>query len=233
MANIVSMSVWDTKHQYFHGALEQIKLIKKWYPGFEIRLYVDVPSRFNNFPKDVKIIQADTNTYGMFWRFEPLFESDDNVVLVRDADSRITQREYMAVKEWLDSDKKFHTFRDHDAHYEFPIIGCAFAMKGKLDNNLRDIMLECSRTQKYYCSDQYYLRDHVYPAIKNSMMVHSMHDGWFGDTRKQLRNKFSFCGNGYDENDMPLYPPTLQECAGFDPKTVDPMYKFDGGYLSE
>lgn len=233
MANIVSMSVWGTQEKYFHGALEQIKLIKKWYPGFEIRIYVDSTYRFNHFPKDVKIIQADANTYGMFWRFEPLFESDDNVVLVRDADSRITQREYMAVKEWLGSNEKFHTFRDHDAHYEFPIIGCAFAMKGKLDSNLKEIMLECSRTQKYYCSDQYYLRDHIYPAVKNSMMVHSMHNGWFGETRSKLKNRFSFCGNGYDENDMPLYPPSLQECNGFDPKSVDAMYKFDGGYLSE
>lgn len=231
MSNIVSMSVWGTNKRYIQGAIEQIKLIKKWYPGFEIRIYVDVLNRFDNFSKDAKIIQANVNTYGMFWRFEPLFESDNNVVIVRDADSRITQREFMAVKEWLDSDKKFHVFRDHDAHYEFPIIGCAFGLKGKLDNSLKEIMLEYSRSHQYYCSDQYYLRDYVYPAIKNSIMVHSMHEGWFGETRKKLINKFSFCGNGYDENDMPLYPSTLKECAGFDPKTVDPKYKFDGGFL--
>jgi len=32
---------------------------------------------------------------------------------------------------------------------------------------------------------------------------------WFAQTRSQLRNKYSFCGNGYDQNNMPLYPDSL------------------------
>ena len=65
------------------------------------------------------------------------------------------------------------------------------------------------------------------------MLVHSMHEGWFKETREKLVNPFSFCGNGYDENDMPLYPPTLKECAGFDPSLVDKKFKFDEGILYE
>jgi hypothetical protein len=46
-------------------------------------------------------------------------------------------------------------------------------------------------------------------------------------------NKYSFCGNGYNEYDMPLYPPTLNECVGFEPSKVDLRYKFDKGLLNE
>jgi len=233
MDSIISMSIWGDNPRYIKGAIKQIELAKKWYPGFKIRLYVDDIKKFNKLPKNVELIKADTSTYGMFWRFEPLFENDNNLVLVRDTDSRITQREFMAVKEWIDSDKTFHTFRDHEAHFEFPIIGCAFAMKGKLDSSIHNIMKEYSLKLQYYCSDQYFLRDVVYPKVKDSMMIHSMNDGWFGETRKKLINPFSFCGNGYDENDMPLYPPTLEECKFFDPKATDPRFKFDGGFLSE
>jgi len=31
---------------------------------------------------------------------------------------------------------------------------------------------------------------------------------------------------------MPLYPSTLAECTGFDPKTVSDKYKFNYGYLT-
>jgi hypothetical protein len=56
-----------------------------------------------------------------------------------------------------------------------------------------------------------------------------MTSGWFSETRNILKNRFDFCGNGYDENDMPLYPPTLKECVGFDPKDVSVENRFAKG----
>jgi hypothetical protein len=79
--------------------------------------------------------------------------------------------------------------------------------------------------------DQIFLKDVIWPLVKDNSIVHCMNDGWFGETRKQLVNSYDFCGNGYDENDMPMYPPTLAECAGFDPKTVQQKYKFNSGIL--
>jgi hypothetical protein len=58
-----------------------------------------------------------------------------------------------------------------------------------------------------------------------------MHEGWFGETRRRLVNPFSFCGNGYDEFDMPLYPSSLQEMQGFEQKNLDKKFKFDKGVL--
>ena len=121
MTKIISISVWGGNPRYIQGAIKQIQLAKKFYPDWKVRIYTDDVTHYKNL--DVECIMGDTS-FGMFWRFLPMFESDDNIVMVRDSDSRITVRESKAINEWLGTDKKFHTFRDHDAHFEFPIIGC-------------------------------------------------------------------------------------------------------------
>lgn len=232
MKKIISISVWGDNPRYIVGANRQYELAKEFYPDWTFRIYTDDRNKFTHLT-DAQIIQVVDGSYGMYWRFGAMFEDKNNIVLVRDSDSRITPREVRAVNEWLESDKLFHTFRDHDAHFEFPIIGCAFGYKGRFDNNEHKRMLEYRSQLNYYVGDQIYLRDAIYPLIKDSIMVHSMTEGWFGETRKKLVNPYDFCGNGYDENDMPLYPPTLAECNGFDPKTVSAEFKFNKGLLWE
>ena len=226
---IVSISSYGTNPRYIIGAHKQYDLCKIFYPDWEFRAYVDDASNYNM--PEAKVIEVKDGSHGVFWRFEPLFESDDNIVIVRDSDGRITHREQMAVQEWLSSDKKFHVYRDHEAHFEFPVIACAFGLKGKLSENLHLIMKEFATKTNYYTNDQVYLREFVFKEVQNSVMIHSMHEGWFGETRRRLVNPFSFCGNGYDEFDMPLYPSSLQEMQGFEQKNLDKKFKFDKGVL--
>jgi len=232
MKKLISISVWGDNPRYIIGANRQYELAKEFYPDWKFRIYTDDRNKFS-YLTDAEIIQVEDGSYGMYWRFDAMFEDKNNIVLVRDSDSRITPREVRAVNEWIELDKLFHTFRDHDAHFEFPIIGCAFGYKGKFSSTEHKRMLEYRSQLNYYVGDQIYLRDAIYPLVKDSMMVHTMTEGWFGETRKKLVNPYDFCGNGYDENDMPLYPPTLAECNGFDPKSVSTEFKFNGGLLWE
>jgi len=232
MKKLISISVWGDNPRYIIGANRQYELAKEFYPDWKFRIYTDDRNKFS-YLTDAEIIQVEDGSYGMYWRFDAMFEDKNNIVLVRDSDSRITPREVRAVNEWIELDKLFHTFRDHDAHFEFPIIGCAFGYKGRFNDLEHMRMLEYRSRLNYYVGDQIYLRDAIYPLVKDSMMVHTMTEGWFGETRKKLVNPYDFCGNGYDENDMPLYPPTLAECNGFDPKSVSTEFKFNGGLLWE
>lgn len=232
MNKIISISVWGDNPRYIIGAKRQIELCKKYYPDWRVRLYVDNPSHYKS--DDVDVVEVNDGTYGMFWRFFPMFEDPDNIVLCRDSDSRVTIREVACVNEWLNSSKSFHTFKDHDAHYEFPIIGCAFGFRGMFNEPLLSVMKVYMRNYKYYLSDQFYLRDYIWPVVQNDSMVHSMNEpGWFSDSRKKLKNPFSFCGNGYDEYDMPLYPNSLENISNFNPKEVSEIYKFDEGMMFE
>jgi hypothetical protein len=231
MNKIISMSVWGNNPRYIIGAQRQIQLAKKYYPEWTPRIYTDNVSNFRE-TQDVQLIEVKEKTSGYFWRFRALFEDENNIVLVRDSDARTTVREKMAVNEWLEGDRRFHTFRDHEAHYEFPIIAGNFAFRGKLPNSLRDIMKLFEENTNYYTNDQVYLRDYVWGFVESNSMIHSMNDvGWFSETRKKLKNKFCFCGNGYTENDMPLYPNTLAAAAGFDVTSLSHEYKFDEGVL--
>lgn len=230
MKKIVSISSYGDSPRYIVGAHRQYELAKKFFPEWEFRAYVDDKSKYN-MPK-ANIIEVKDGSHGVFWRFEPLFEDYKNIVIVRDADGRITEREFIAVSEWQSSKKRFHVYRDHEAHFEFPVIACAFGYKGKLPTQLHAVMHEFARKTNYYTNDQIYLRDFVWKHVSDDVLVHSMNEvGWFADTRRRLANPYSFCGNGYDENDMPLYPGTLAEMAGFDRKAVDARFKFDEGKL--
>ena len=50
------------------------------------------------------------------WRFLPTLDPSVTVMMSRDLDSRITERERAAVAEWLESDKSLHAMRDHPWH---------------------------------------------------------------------------------------------------------------------
>ena len=50
------------------------------------------------------------------WRFLPLSDPLVDVVLSRDLDSALNEREAAAVEEWLQSGANFHLMRDHPKH---------------------------------------------------------------------------------------------------------------------
>ena len=157
-----------------------------------------------------------------------MFESPHNIVIVRDSDSRITIREQLAVNQWIAGDRTFHTMRDHEAHYEWPIIGTMFGNRGQLSNDLFNSMLSHQQNH-YYTADQVWLRDCLWPTVKDNSMIHCMNTTpWFAHTRKLLKNPYSFCGNGYYENDMPIYPPSL--ASGWQITNAD---KFDEGVMKQ
>lgn len=229
---IISMSVWGDNPRYIEGARRQVELAKEFYPDWKVRIYIDDKSKLADL--DAELVEVTDGSYGMFWRFEPMFEDENNIVMVRDSDSRITIREQMAINEWLQSDKKFHTFKDHEAHYQFKIIGCAFAFKGKFPKEVHDKMQDYVKRMGVYVGDQIFLQEVIWPLVENDAMVHSMmDDGWFKDTRKRLKNKFSFCGNGYSEKDLPLYPSRFKDFANWDPTNVSEETKFDKGVMIE
>lgn len=230
MKKYISLSVWGDKPRYVIGAQRQIQLASEFYPDWKVLIYTDNPEPYKNYTNAETIVR-NTDMNGVFWRFEPLFEDDGNIVIVRDSDGRITFREALAVNIWINSRERFHIFRDHEAHNEFPIIACAFGLKGKLNDHLKTVMDRFVEQPFYYTNDQVFLRDFVYPDISSDVLIHSYNSGWFGATRKCLVNSYSFCGNGFDENDMPIYPPTLAECKSFNQSTLDKKYKFDKGIL--
>lgn len=204
---IVSTSVFGGGAQYVIGARRQHQLARAFYPGWEFRIYTDDASPFADL--GATVIEMAPEGDGCFWRFLPLFESDRNVVIVRDADSRITAREARAVREWMDSPHRFHIIRDHENHFAegAAIIASMFGLKGSLSSEILDIMSGYMARPHLYGEDEVFLDRHVFPAVKDDCLFHCMDEGWFGESRRHLANPYEFVGNGWDEHDMPIYPP--------------------------
>lgn len=211
---IIAFSLYGSNPRYSIGAIKNVEIAANLLPEWRCRIYYDesVPKNYIETLKsfnNVDMIKWErSEIYGVFWRFYPFFESDSNICISRDTDSRITEREVRCLNEWLESDKSFHIIRDHERHYDWPIIATMIGVKGKLDDILLKNMEEANRSRPdYYTIDQVWLRDILWKMCNvNNCLIHGIKETkWMMETRNELKDPFMFIGNGFDENDNPLY----------------------------
>jgi hypothetical protein len=123
MKKIIAFSLWGNNPKYTIGAVKNANLTNEIYNGWISRFYCgkSVPEDILNQLKsiyncEVIVMDEEGDWSGMFWRFLPASESDVEVMLSRDCDSRLNLREKTAVDEWMKSYKSFHIMRDHPWH---------------------------------------------------------------------------------------------------------------------
>mgnify|MGYP003125653723 CR=1 FL=1 len=110
------------------------------------------------------------NWKSMYWRFYPASEENVEVVISRDTDCRLSEREKSAVDEWIKSDKGFHIMRDHPFH-GFPVLGGMWgAKRGCLDNMKQ--LIESWNQEDKYGTDYEFFANVVMPLIQNDILVH-------------------------------------------------------------
>lgn len=219
--NVVAFSLWGEKSIYWVGAKENIKLVKKYFPDWICRFYVDKNCNQDLIDTlrgdNVEVILVESNkthqnSYfhnGMLWRFEASEDENVDIFLSRDCDSRISEREFLAIKEWLLSDKDFHVMRDHPYHTT-PILG---GMWGCRNGIMRRIGLSKlisgwsgnERSTYSYGIDQDFLREVIYPLVKETTFEHSEFNISYGNIINKFpsnRIDYEFVGDVFDENNM-------------------------------
>lgn len=136
MKKIISYSLWGNTPMYNVGAIQNAYIAQKIYPGWISRFYIghSVPdetikklSEMDN--TEIVMVGTPDSWTGMFWRFFAIDDSD--VAIFRDTDSRLSERELLAVNEWLYGDKPLHIMRDHPQHTE-RIMGGMWGVKSKI-----------------------------------------------------------------------------------------------------
>lgn len=205
MKKVFSFSLWGNNPTYCVGAIKNAKIIKQKFPDFECWFYVHsetVPDKTIEQLKsmlNVKIIykSGDLNTEKpMMWRFESIDNPEVEIMMSRDTDTRIWEREILAVNEWLQSDKLFHIMRDHPHHGDH-IPGGMFGTK-KIPEILswKDLINNFKQTgNRQY--DQNFLRDLIYPIIKNNSIIHSSFHKWEPHAKPfpiPYNNEYNFVG---------------------------------------
>ena len=211
MKNVVAYSLWGDQPMYFVGALRNIELVNKFYPGFISRFYIDKNCRNDLIDTikgdNVEVILVDPKGSfdGMFWRFWAAEDPDVDIFMSRDCDSRISEREVAAVNEWLKSDKDFHIMRDHPYH-TVPILGGMWGCRNGLLRNVGlSSAIEKWKNHSTKGCDQDFLGQVIYPYVYNKSIEHSEFGLRFGGEIKPFptyRKDYEFVGDVFDENNV-------------------------------
>lgn len=201
MKKIISFSLWGDNPKYTIGALKNAEIAEKIYPDWICRYYIGKSTPINIIEKlinykntEIIILNDYGNWSGMFWRFYAAIDPQVDIMISRDCDSRLSQREKDAVDVWLSSNKGFHIMRDHPYH-KTEILGGMFGIKKNTINNLADLLDNYSK-QDYWQVDQDFLRHSIYPLIYNNTVVH---DPFFENKPFPTKRKnHEFVGEVYD-----------------------------------
>jgi hypothetical protein len=207
---VISFSLWGQDQRYFIGAFKNCELALKLYPEWKCFFYIRKDSNgeqiknLKTYPNSVVIeVDSTDNKRGLFWRFLPVFDKSIDVTIIRDCDSRLTEREVLAVDQWLKSDKSFHIMRDHPYH-NTEILGGMWGVKNKLIDLGGELTFDIISTYKdEYQEDQRYLREEIWPRVKNDCMIH---DEFFGGIKfpSERIDYNDFIGQQYNELDIPI-----------------------------
>ena len=172
---IISYSLWGESEIYNYGMLENALWARKIFPGW----IVEIRYKNNIIPKikeallklpNVKMIEIKNSTNccsNMLWRFLPAFEKN-NVVIVRDCDSRFSIQEYYCIKLWLESDKDFHIIRW--GHKRYKMGGGAWGCRNGILEPLKKKILNYEKNPNYGY-DIEFLENTVYEHVKDKAFI--------------------------------------------------------------
>ncbi len=203
MKKVICFSLWGSDPKYTIGAIRNAELTKTVFPGWVSRFYVgtsvpgDIISSLISLDAEIVRMETPGDWSGMFWRFGAIADSDVEVMISRDTDSRLSYREWAAVNEWLESGKLFHIMRDHPEH-NAPILGGMWGAKSPVLQDMNHL-IGAYTTGNFWQVDQNFLREVVFPRISYTAKVH---DEFFeGCPFPTERIGLEFIGQVFNENE--------------------------------
>lgn len=202
-----SFCIYGENRTYRDGLLANLVTISSLYPSFEKHIYAgcDVSEAY------IEACEAFHSTYVhrlpftggrlMSHRFLAIDLPEVELMIVRDADSRITDRDRWCIDDFIASDFNLFTIRDHKFHYR-EIMGGLWGMRRIAGFSMREAYEEYASTSKdidCYESDQSFLRKFVYRRYRESLLVYSPTWAFPGENSRKIglgRNgPHDFCGN--------------------------------------
>lgn len=213
---VISYSLWGDKPTYTVGAVKNADLAATLFPDWTCVFYC-----FSSVPKEiiaelqsrqnvvVRMVDGDYNSEdsrGMFHRFLPADEEGVEYMMSRDTDSRLSERERLAVEAWLASGADLHVMRDHPYH-GVPMLGGMWGVKGeKLKGIARD--MEEFEPSSDKGQDQAFLWEWIWQKVRDGELTVSVHDPFFekisfpaGSTRGETNGGVWFVGQCFDDDD--------------------------------
>lgn len=182
--NVIAYTLFGANPRYCEPAVMNALITREVFKGWTCRVYLDssvpahVSRRLEEAGAEVVLMPADTPVHPLMWRF---LVTEDKVVkrfLIRDADALLSEREYAAVQEWVESPYYFHLIRDYFTHTELILAGLWGGCTGVLTDMVGSMQRYAATNAKSgRFIDQHYLREHVWSTLRKSVLSH---DDLFG-----------------------------------------------------
>lgn len=183
MVNAFSFCIYNGYNPlYYTGLIENLDLIRKYFPEFYIYVYVgnDVPDWFvvelRVRPNVILRFTHETGPRNMIHRFFAIDEPEVDLMFVRDADSRVHWKDRWAIREFLNTpDAKLHIIRDNPEHAT-AIMGGLWGMRKIEGVHIQTLYQDhriSDRRGHGMGLDQDFLIDMIYPRTTSVHLIHS------------------------------------------------------------
>lgn len=187
--NVIAYSLYGANPRYGEPAVMNARIAAELFPGWTCRFYLDntvpahVAARLRAASAQVVVVDEATRRTmpGTMWRFLVLDDPTVDRFMVRDADSLLSEREVPAIAAWIASGRWFHHMRDYFTHTELLLAGLWAGCRGALPP-IAPLIESYAQTQPpgFRFTDQYFLRELLWPTIRDSLLSHDELFGFHG-----------------------------------------------------
>lgn len=181
MVNAFSFCLYGPENpRYYPGMLENVYLAGIHFPAWKVYIYhaPDVThSILNHLAACSNVVLKPTGVTGpknMIHRFFAIDEPGVDLMMVRDADSRIHWKDRWAIRRFVASPYLAHTIRDNIEHTA-RMMGGLWGIKKSAGLNIRaeyDAYVEDTSLGHRNAHDQNFLADVIYPKVLPTLLVH-------------------------------------------------------------
>jgi hypothetical protein len=182
MVNVFSFCLYGPYNpRYYPGLLENVYLAGKYFPDWKVYVYYgsDVEQGIlDHLGLCTSVVLRPTGLIGapnMIPRFFAIDEPNVDVMMVRDADSRIHWKDRWAIRDFLSRPEYIaHTIRDHKDHTAYLMGGLWGLRKSSgihVQTEYANYKEDKSKGHRL-AHDQNFLADVVYPKVLPKLLVH-------------------------------------------------------------
>lgn len=177
-----SFSLYGALPKYTRGMIANVEILQRRFPAARVAVFVanDVPSEIVDTLRSyshVTVIPTErkAGSEGMLDRFLAIDLSDCDVMFVRDADSRVHERDAACIEDFLAApDRLLHIIRDHRFHTHV-ILGGMWGIRKEGLTEPMGVSLDrwkSAHDRAAYMADQYFVEHTFYSRLLPVAMIH-------------------------------------------------------------
>lgn len=196
MNEVISFSLYGKDERYTIGAIKNALLAQEFFPTCQVWFYVgqSVPPAIVQTLQlmvNVRIIEVDEpeDNFARLWRYYAFSSPRAALVLCRDVDARLGQREAVAHAQFKKSLFDAHIMKDHPKGHNYLISAGMFSAYTKNLRDMKELIASYRQSARdYYMTDQDFLASIIYPRIKDKVLIHDDYYNSAVEGKSERRN---------------------------------------------